>query len=189
MLYFIAYNLSGRQKSATDALRETLAEKFDVRRALRIPPHLTLFHPIEIPDAGPLVDALESLSQKISPFDVDTAGFGSFDERVWFLDVAQSRPLRELKRKIASAVWRGVKLREKTYTHPGVHFHVTLASKDVTPEKFARIGAFLEKRRPPFKTFTVDSFTLLRHYGGGWVAVRTFPFGALATIDIAAVPC
>lgn len=47
MRYFIAYHLQGAEGEAVDALRQSIASRFDVQAAMKIPPHVTLFNPFE----------------------------------------------------------------------------------------------------------------------------------------------
>jgi 2'-5' RNA ligase len=185
MPYFIGINLEGESAEAVDKLRHSIAEKFSVRGALRLPPHLTLFYPFEIGEGGLeiVMRALAEIVRDVRSFPVKVDGFNHFDDRVWFLDVEQSERLLNLSKKLAEMMEVKFGISEDSKVGKGVHFHVTLAYKDVTPEKFKLIADYLSNRNPPIEKFDVDAITLFEKKAENWVAVRQFYFGVDAKSD------
>lgn len=191
MRYFIAYALGDGERDAVQALRQEMRDKFGVQAALRLPPHVTLFHPFDLPDAAPLLGPLAAVAAQLEPWPITTPDFGCFRNDVWFLDLEQDRALFRIKDRLCRAVSVAVGLEEHSM-HADTYFHITLAYKDVTPVLFRKIGAFLRQRRPPTKRVVVDSFTLFEHRGGQWRELRTFPLSlglpaAVAKVDKEAV--
>lgn len=174
MRYFIAYALGDGERDAVQALRQELREKFGVVAALRLPPHVTLFHPFDCPDAAPLMAPLTAVAARLEPWPVITPKFGSFREDVWYLDLEQDRALFRIKERLRQTVRASLGIEERS-KHVDTHFHITMAYKDVTPEIFRKIGTCLKKRPPPVRRVVVDSFTLFEHRGGEWRELRTFP--------------
>jgi 2'-5' RNA ligase len=179
MRYFIAFHLKGAEGQAVDALREKIASRFDVHAAMKIPPHVTLFNPFDADPAviEPLKNALRALAAEQPPMSVGITGFNSFDGAVWFLDVEQKPELLTLKEKIASAVRTAAGVEDRRAGR-GTHFHLTLAYKDVTPEAFSAIGAFLRHETLPLTRMTVDAFTLFSYPESRWVSLAEFACGA-----------
>lgn len=175
MQYFIAYVLQDGERDAIDALRREIAERFDVRSALHLPPHLTLFYPFEHPDATPLLAGLAETTAGLIPVPLDTPRFASFGEATWYVDVTQDARIFRIKEAVRATVRRALGIEEEARPH-GIHFHVTLAYRDVSGTVFRRIGSFLKTCRLPTKRIVVDALTLFEHRGGSWREFRTFPF-------------
>jgi 2'-5' RNA ligase len=176
MRYFIAALLHDEPKWRIDALREHLATQFGVKEALKIPPHITLYPPFETEDVSVLLPALKTIADQTPISSVGVTGFNHFDDRVWFVDVDQSAELHALKNKIDHAVHETVKLIGVRRPERPNHFHITLATKDVTPEAFQALKAFLASEPLPFSALPIDNITLLRHDDHLWTPARSFPF-------------
>jgi len=173
MRYFIGYAFQGNQKDAIDELRKKISKKFDVHEALRIPPHITLFYPFETKDVKPLERALEEVAASQPKIGLSITGFHSFDEAVWFLDVEQKPELFSLKEAIVGAVQRSLHL-EENRKGKGIHFHCTLAYKDVSSEVFRQIGNSLKYETLPVRAFSIDAITLFQFSENRWTPVTTF---------------
>lgn len=182
MFYFIGYNLEGRSAQLVDNLKHSIADKCYVSEALRIPPHLTLFTPFEMEEGGleHLLRGLTEVSREIDPFTVKITGFNHFGERVWFLDVEQSERLMDLKTKIVKMMAAKFAIPEDTGGRKGVHFHLTLAYKDVTPEKFKLIGDYLEGQDLPIEKLDIGAIVLFEKKAGNWQVISRFGLGNTA---------
>jgi 2'-5' RNA ligase len=176
--YFIGYNLEGEDARLVDALRHSIADKFGVQGALKLPPHLTIFPPFEIPDGqvGDLQDVLKVRAEKQLPFELQVMGFNHFDRAVWFIDVEQSQDLFGLKKLLDKLLLDRLAIVDDRAQTRGTHFHITLAYKDVTPEKFERIGEYLRGQKVPVERLSVGAITLFKYNGEFWEAAGSFKF-------------
>lgn len=175
--YLIAFVLKDEQSVAVDHLRQTIASTFDVAAAMRLPPHMTLFYPFETDDISKLAAKLEKIAASQKAFTVPINKFSSFDERVWFLDPAQDEKLFILKDAIVSIIKGTLSIGEDNEGRKA-HFHITLAYKDLTPEKHRVIGEYLSKKMLPVKEVLIDNFSILswEEKTNTWTAMRVFNF-------------
>lgn len=180
MPYFIGINLEGESAEEVDKLRHSIAEKFSVQGALRLPPHLTLFYPFEVEQSGLEIvsGALSEIVRDVRSFAVKIMGFNHFDEKVWFLDVEQSEQLLNLRKRLVEIMGVKFGINEDTKGRKDVHFHVTLAYKDVTPEKFKLIGNYLDGQNLPIEMLNVGAITLYEKKTENWAAIEKFDFSA-----------
>jgi 2'-5' RNA ligase len=176
MRYFIGYVIKNPDSLVIDELRKKLAVTFSVQEALKSPPHLTLFYPFETDDIQGVEPALADIARSIPPFLLDVVGFRSFDEAVWFLDVEQRPELHALKTRIVDAITQTLGISENRKGN-GVHFHITLAYKDLTPETFRQIESYLQETPLPVTHLTVSNITILRQTETSWVPLRVFLLG------------
>lgn len=179
MRYFIGYHLDGRSAELVDGLRHAIADKFSVQGALRLPPHLSLFYPFEMEESnmGVLGVALAQFAQMKHPFKIKITGFNHFGETVRFIDVEQSEGLFDLKEGLVKVMREKFQKSEDTQGRKDIHFYVTLAYKDVTPEKFKLIGDYLSRQIPPIEVLNINAITLFKYQGEKWEAIRKFDLG------------
>ena len=176
MHYFIAILLEEEPKWRVDALRDELAKQFDVKAALAVPPHITLVPPFETEDISSLTEALAEIAKHTQPFTIQTSRFDHFDDRVWFVHIASTQTLQTIHQHIDRAVRQTVRP-VPSQKHPTVHFHINLASKDLTPSSFEAVRRFLGTEALPFQEMTVKNFTLLRREDHEWIMEKNFPCG------------
>lgn len=179
MLYFIGYNLQDESAALVDVVRNSIAEKFSVHASLRFPSHLTFLRPFEMDDGffDDLKRTLSDFASKRSAFEVSTVGFNSFDEAVWFLDVDQKQELFDMKKDLSDLLLQSSLLTEEQVLETrGVHFHITLAYKDMTPEKFKLIGKYLASLDPINEKLNINAITLFVNKGQSWDVLETFGF-------------
>ncbi len=174
--YFIAILLHDEPKWQIDALRDELAARFSVKEALKIPPHITLYPPFETEDVTALIPKLKEIAEKTKIFSANVTRFHHFDDRVWFVDVEQGAELHALKKRIDGVVDTTVPRSASPRNQRPVHFHITLATKDVGPKAFQALKAFFDAEPLPFSTLPIDNITLLVHQNHAWQAERVFPF-------------
>ena len=182
MRYFIAYHLQGEAGELVNQLRVEIAERFGVKAALRIPPHLTLFYPFEMYGVrlAELSKVLAEFAAKQMAFKLEVPGFNYFGEAVWFVDVEQSEELFNLKKQLVDLMGDEMAIEEDQKGRKGVHFHITLAYQDVTPEKFKEIGEFLWDKLVPIDQVYVDAITLMEKKDDIWLPIRSFQLLAVA---------
>lgn len=173
MRYFIAYAFQDKEKDAIEALRVAIAKKFSVREALKMPPHITLFYPFETNNIISLQNTLESFAKTQPSIELQCLGFSSFDQAVWFLDIEQKPELFSLKTRIVEVVEHSLDLLEERNGHD-IHFHCTLAYKDVSPEVFTQIGLSIKQEVIPITHFLLNNLTLFQYSEVGWAPLAVF---------------
>lgn len=176
--YFIGYCLDGKNSELVNELISNIAEQFSVKAALRFPAHMTLFYPFEM-DKKTVLDLethLSRFAQSQTPFQQKVTGYNCFGKAVWFLDVEQDKVLFDLKRGLVKLMRDDFQIIEDFEANREVHFHITLAYKDVTPEKFRLIGEYLRKQNPVIRSLNIDAITLLEYTGTRWEAAKKFYF-------------
>lgn len=177
MRYFIGYTFSAAENALIEPLRQEIAQRFSVQAAIRIPPHITVLRPFEtkVPIER-LRQSIEGVFAQALPADIRVIGFASFDRGVWFLDVDQAQAMRETNRALADMAYRLYQTKpdrpiESTY------FHLTLAYKDVAPDTFERIGAFLKAQPLPIARLNIRTATLFMDKDGRWEPLATYGIG------------
>jgi len=175
MFYFIGYRLKGSDEASVENLRQRIAQEFDVYAALKIPPHFTLFYPFELGDASDVERALVGFAARQEPFTVASEKFASFEPAVWFIEVERGGKAQALRDNLKSLLGDLGVTEDTKYPEP-FHFHITVAYKDLAPDKFAQIGAWLDGRAAPIKKLEIDSITLFEKHDDRWLALRDFSF-------------
>jgi len=150
-----------------------LCEKFSLCWGLKQSPHITIKAPFETNKLDLFVDYLESLAKEINPFEVELDGFNSFGKNVIFLDVKENQQLKDLHFKILNDLLSKFGINQHELEGKNVKFHSTIASGDVTEEKFREAKQYLKKHNPKFK-FTAKTLGIFYYLGkdSGWIIVR-----------------
>lgn len=142
------------------------------------PPHITLVPPFRMSnnDLPALETALAAFAGGRAATAARLTGFSCFEPRVAYVDVDHED---------VADVWAGLNaalVQECPFVQlEGRPFkpHVTVASKRVTPEKFAGVWGYL-RGRPFADAWLVEEVTLLRFDGAArrWQTHSTHPFKA-----------
>ncbi len=175
-LYFIALIPHEQLRAEVKALKEEMRDRFKAKHALKSPAHLTLQMPFRWdPDQEQkLVTPLTRFASGQTSFQVKLNGFDCFAPRVIFIHPGDPEPIR----KVHSAL-RLVLINELGFdpnrTPKQINPHLTIATRDLTPEAFAT--AWPEYQKRPFDAeFEVKSLFLLKHNGRFWDIYREFLF-------------
>ncbi|NEU08266.1 2'-5' RNA ligase family protein [Flavihumibacter sp. R14] len=175
-LYLIALLPGADISEQIHEIRLECSEKFDVYKALRPPVHITLYPPFYFDEANEkrLIYVLHQQTRGLSSFTQLIANFGHFRKEVVFVNALNSPGLTSLHESII-AVFR--KANDKQVFKPvAFHPHLTIAYRDITPEKFDRIWGEYNNRE--YKTsFIADHFTLLKHDRIKWNPIANFKLG------------
>ncbi|MCC7522694.1 2'-5' RNA ligase family protein [Candidatus Uhrbacteria bacterium] len=177
MRYFLAHILSGDDAERMQELRREISKRFHVHAALKLPPHITLVRPFEsvaMPDF--ISDAIADAGDLLEPQTIGTRGFAAFGNAVWFLDLEQRKRWFEVKAELEKRLRVTIAWIPEEYDID-VHFHLTLAYKDVEPQTHELIGRFLQTQPIPIKRIQFESYSLLQHDGMRWQEIERFPLG------------
>lgn len=159
-------------------LELALCEKLGLCWGLKQNPHITIKAPFETDKLEPFAEYLESLAKEIAPFKVELEGFNYFGKKVIFLDVKENSQLSKLHFRILKDVQNKFHIKPHKLEGKNVKFHSTIATGDVTEEKFDKAKQYLKKYHPKFK-FTANTFGIFYYLGedAGWIIVRRIKFG------------
>lgn len=170
--YFIAFTLEGAARAKVSRLRSAISKQFDVHAALKSPPHATLKYPFDTNDIKPVADAVKAFAETLKQSPLYLKDFSHFDDRVWYVQVKPNQKQRAIQNRL-------VKLVRKTLTLPDDPNetnwtpHVTLAYKDLTPEKFALIKNYLADKTIDLK-IPFNNITILKLVNHKWRIYKKF---------------
>lgn len=161
-------------------IRLECSEKFGVMKALRPPVHITLYRPFRAEEAfeKQLIRLLGPGTADIPPFTQKLENFGSFSNKVVFINALKTPELISLHKAIVSIFRKNhIDRQEEKQTSQAFSPHITIAYRDVLPEVFPKIWQEYKDRR--FKrNFTADHFTLLKHDKVKWNPIKDFTLGS-----------
>ncbi|HEY0054933.1 MAG TPA: 2'-5' RNA ligase family protein [Pedobacter sp.] len=174
-LYLTAILPPAHLSDEIDDIRKELSDRYQMFAALKPPVHITLYRPVDVPQdfESHLIKLLRPVSMSHSPFTVDLLNFNSFNIQTLYITAVKNQLLSGLQKDV-SAVFNKNKIDTKEVKgNTTFHPHVTVAYRDIPPEKFPFIWDELKNRK--FKrSFSVDHFTLLKHDGKRWQRFREF---------------
>lgn len=161
-LYFVAVTPQDSFSLAIRAFQQEMCDLFDVCRALRTLPHLTLVPPFHAPagDEELLKSALDKV--QFTPFALGLSGFGRFGKRVIFIKPEISEPLHALQTRTSEAFspWR--RLEKGRPFNP----HFTIGYRDLEPVFRSAWPHFRD--RPVPRQAVIEKIVLFRHDGRRW---------------------
>ena len=175
-LYFIALNLPKELQEQIHKIKQEVSEKYEAKHALKLPAHITLQIPFKFPknEEGNLIEILKALAENQKYFRVDLNGFGRFNQKVIFINIEDHKLIKELHANLHSVLLENFKL-TKHENFPKIHPHITIASRDLHYKQFPVAWANFHDRN--FEaSFTVNSFSLLKHDGKQWHCHYDFYF-------------
>lgn len=173
-LYFVALIVPEPYRQLIDEIRKEIALRFHCSHALKTIPHITLQPPFKSRlKAGEILSTLEMLNEIKNSLLVSTIGFGSFDERVAFIDVQNTGPLKYLQQRVNRLLYE--KKMVPLNKHP-FHPHITLAHRDLNPEYLPQIKHLVEQKEMIWN-FEVNAVTLLMHQNSFWQPSGSVVFG------------
>ena len=173
-LYFVAVVPPEPVLSEVRAFKEEIRDRFDSRRALRSPAHITLYPPfrLERSDTETIHDQLRAISEVFKPFEIELSGFGCFRPRVIFVQPVESDHLRALQREVATRI---NPLTKASYDlNRRFHPHMTIGFRDLTKENFGRAWKEFETRDYR-RTVRIADIALLKLEPDGWIILTRFP--------------
>lgn len=171
-LYFAALLPPPNLMEEIRQLKLKIKEKVGASHALKLPAHITLLPPFEMESQGEigLFDILGSVSNVSTVFEIELEGFGSFRQRVIFIDVGNPEKVKQLQRKLLRSTLTITGANPEGSFHP----HVTLATRDLGVLDFNT--AWPEFRNKAYSSnFMATAITLFKHNGKTWDILKEFP--------------
>lgn len=175
-LYFLALLLPEPLCARITAIKQEFAERFASRHALTSPPHMTLFPPFRWPvDDLDRFECLRGFCASQPPVPVSLDGFGCFAPRVIYARPHKSPALVDLHSRLQNHLRTHLGLVDEMAARRPFSPHVTVAFRDLTPERFAQAWREFAER-PLAASIVATEMTLLVHEGGRWQAGVAWPF-------------
>lgn len=157
-------------------IKQEIKEKFGPKHALKLPPHITLQIPFNLPEARePFMEkSLRDFSRHEKKTKIFLDGFAAFKPRVVYLKILNPEEIIVLQERLQEKLQKILDLKERelvTKFHP----HITLATRDVKKEIFTPLWQEFKERR--FKSsFLARELVVFKHNGRTWDIWRRFPF-------------
>lgn len=173
--YFLAIVPDNLILDEIESIKKEISGKYFTKGALLSPAHITLHMPFEYDDVKE-----EKLIQCLSKFmysenvEISLHGFNSFEPRVVFINVVKTDSLNALQKQLVSHVKQNLFIFNQANGKRGFHPHITIAYRDLKKPVFYQIWD--EYHNKIFtKTFTFQSFWLLKKEDKYWELHREFP--------------
>jgi 2'-5' RNA ligase len=166
-LYFLAILPPPDIQAEVTCFKEVARDRFQARRALNSPPHITLIPPFRWPASrhSEVVDLVRGFNAELQAFPVRLRGFAAFPPRVIFVDVVPSATLASCQQKLE--VLGTTQLGLPDDRRYGFHAHMTIAFKDLKRKVFPAAWAYFEALSYDAQ-FLVREVQLLRFRDGRW---------------------
>lgn len=167
VLHFVAILPPDEILEEIKHFKEMAWEKFQSRRSLNSPAHITIIPPFMLEDQfysdfdHHLADFF---GQRLS-FQIKLKNFSHFEDRVIFVDVEKSEALHALYKDINNDIPDSFQLKIPKYR--GFNPHITLAFRDLAKEKFKPAWEFFSGISYT-RSFLAQRVVMLRHNGKTW---------------------
>lgn len=177
-IYFIAVLPKQEIQDEITAFKEYAAKKFNTKRALTSPPHITIVAPFKFEDNDILhiKQEISDFTKDQDPFEIELKDFNCFAPRVIYVDVMKSEELNRIYTGFNTILENkhGVDFK---YKEQEFHPHMTVAFKDLKENMFPKAWKYFRKAKYK-QTFSANALTLLKHNGKEWDIMEVFPFVA-----------
>jgi 2'-5' RNA ligase len=175
-IFFIAILPDVEIQAEVTRFKEWAAKNYRSAHALRSPPHITLFPPFRWrnSEVQNLEATLREFAAGEASFYLGLKDFDCFSPRVIFVDVMESRELKNLQSRLQKKLESDLDLKNKD-TRP-FHPHMTIAFKDLKRGVFPEAWSYFSAQKYE-RFFAVKDIALLRHNGELWEIKRQFPLG------------
>lgn len=175
---------------------QELGDRFQTRTA-KAPPHVTLQPPFVWPMAqlADLERCLGAFAVNHTAVPVCLSGFGAFAPRVLYINVLKTAALMTLQAELAAELEQTLGIVDAKGKQRGFSPHMTVASRNLTPQVFKQAWSLLQARSPDpslnpssdpsldqspdqllTQQFVGDRLTLLIHDGQQWQIQSEFRF-------------
>ena len=160
--YFIAIVPNDALANEVTLIKEELANKYNSKKALKGPPHITLQAPFRYIDSNE-----ESFTQKLKTFaakhkgiKVNLEGFNHFLNETIFIEVHENPQLIKLHANLQDFLINEMAFTEDLLRHRDINPHMTIATRDLRPQFDAAWEEF--SKRSFRATFNTTGMVLLK---------------------------
>jgi 2'-5' RNA ligase len=172
ILFFIAAVPPQPLFDELNELRKSIAARYQATKALRIVPHITLKAPFKLHFSlyEQWLEAFQSLSFSVQPFDVMFEKFNAFKKRkspVLFLEPLYTESLFQLQKDLLRQLKALPFMIEFSSNEYEFHPHLTMAYRDLTYDNFHVL--WNEVKNQTFeRSFRLEELSLLEHDSQKW---------------------
>ena len=148
IIYLLPENVSEYYR----LLRRRIARAFDLPLNKRVPAHITLKYPFPCQDYPEIERAVQAFcrSQAVTTWTLKDFGyFNNPENDVIFIDAIPSDATRQVHADLLSRLRKIPWVTWSPYDDENIHYHVTLASKIMTPEIFDDVWNFVHMQVQP----------------------------------------
>ncbi len=173
--YFVAIVPPEPVQNEIHEMKQVMCNQFNSCASLNSPPHITLHMPFlwKQKKRQELLDFFQNLTLKNTSFSLDVIKVDSFSNRVIFLGLEKSDPLKEFQSGLILAMKRKLNLFNAAYKDRPFHPHITLAFRDLKKQYFNEAFLYFEKEAYQ-RSFLVEAYTLLKHDGINWQVEKNY---------------
>lgn len=163
----LVYLLSDDARRYHEQLSHEIEKRFRLKGTFQLnaPSHITLKYRFQAQDIKQVEQTIELFCAKQQPTPWRIQGFNFFkngEKQVIFLDVKASNAMRESHGELLAELMQINWMQWGEYDHNQLHYHVTLANKGLTPQKFDEVWEFVSARPEPRFELVFDNATLLK---------------------------
>ena len=175
--YFIALVPPEPILSEVYQFKTYMKETYNCKAPLRSPPHITLHMPFawRTDKESKLNKALVHASKEMKPFEFTLNGFQAFPPRVIYIAVEHNNVLLQIQSDLTTVAKTELNLFNANRYDLPYHPHLTVAFRDLKQALFTEAWNDF-KERPFERSWTVNSFHLLKHDGKEWQILKEFSF-------------
>ena len=132
------YNLARKYQLA-------IRKQFGAKETLLLEPHATIKYAFETNNLKGIEEYFGQVATTIKAFEIEFVSISSFDEdNIVFLSVAKSEILTNLHIRVLEDLKNKFQASQTEFEGPTLHFHTTLAYKDITTETFNMIMEYFK---------------------------------------------
>lgn len=136
-----------------------ILQKFQAKEALLIGPHVTIKYAFFANDFIGVERYFDGIAQRTHSFEIELSGISSFEENhVVFLNIIKSEELTKIHLKVLEDLVQRFHVTKAEFEGSNLHFHITLAYKDITSETFKSI-------MEDFKDESVSQKVVVKQFG------------------------
>ena len=187
--YFVALLPPPTIQVAINQVKHRFASRYQSRKALNAPPHITLQPPFDWPRSpaalshgqrereatlSDVIQGLQELAAVRPAVEVQLDGFAAFAPRVIYINVLKTPELVALQAAVTQYCAQEWGLVDPRAQGRPFRPHITVAFRDLTQANF-RAGWSEFKDQPFAATFMVTDLTLLVHNDRHWEHCQTVP--------------
>ena len=157
-------------------IKQSVADEYQTKGALRSPAHITLHMPFiwdEIKEEK-LISILSQF-QFDDEFVIHLKNFNCFEPRVVFVEVKHNDVLNNLQRELVKHVKINLQLFNQSDDRRGFHPHITVAFRDLKKKQFYKVWEEYQYKKL-HEDFICSSFSLLKHVNDKWEVYKEFNF-------------
>lgn len=167
-MYFIAIPTPQQISEKIRLFQQEFDERFDARRQLRIPVHLTLVPPFHASEDQiiELKEVIEDFVSGRETFNIPLSGFGHFRKDVVFVNVPENQSLDKFQSEFVEMIRESESIKLPKMHHKFTA-HITLANRDLSEENFIKAWPEFEHREFD-EQFQSEEIVLYKHDGKLW---------------------